>query len=179
MSEMRPERFEARCADQRRGLLAYLYTLCGDYHAAEDLVQETLLVASQKREHYFPEADFGAWLRAIARNVWMRERRASRRRPAPSAEIVEHLADDLFAAEQYAEPRWQAERAALAGCLDELEAADRDLVRGHFASGRKYEALARAAGRTLSWVKVRMFRARKQLADCVRRRLARAGEAPP
>ena len=176
MSEISPALFEARCADQRRPLLAYLYALSGDYHAAEDLVQETLLVASAKREHYFPEADFGSWLRAIARNLWMRERRASGRRPTPSPEVVESLADRICDPAQCAEPRWQAEKAALAECLGHLDAADRDLVRGHFWSGQRYDELARAAGRTLAWVKVRMFRARKLLADCVRRRLAGAGE---
>jgi RNA polymerase sigma-70 factor (ECF subfamily) len=107
----------------------------------------------------------------------MRERRASGRRPAPSPEVVESLADRLCDPAECAEPRWQAEKAALAECLNGLEAADRDLVRGHFWSGRRYEELAQAAGRTLAWVKVRMFRARKLLADCVRRRLAHAGEA--
>jgi len=179
MSDANSVLFEARCAGQRRPLLAYLYALSGDYHVAEDLVQETLLVAVSKREHYFPEADFGAWLRAIGRNVWMRERRASGRRPAPSPEAVEGLADRLCDPSAYAEPRWQAEKAALAECLGELDAADRDMIRGHFASGHRYEELARAAGRTLAWVKVRMFRARRLLADCVRRRVERAGEPRP
>jgi RNA polymerase sigma-70 factor (ECF subfamily) len=176
MSETSTILFDTRCADQRRPLLAYLYALSGDYHVAEDLVQETLLVASAKREHYFPEADFGAWLRAIARNVWMRERRASGRRPTPSPEAVEILADRICDPAQYAEPRWQAEKAALAECLDRLEAGDREMIRSHFWSGRRYEELAQAAGRTLAWVKVRMFRARRLLAECVRRRVEHAGE---
>ena len=58
--------FEDLCRPQQRPLLAYIYTLCGDYHLAEDLLQDALAIAHQKREHYFPEADFGAWLRAIA-----------------------------------------------------------------------------------------------------------------
>ncbi len=167
--------FEERAAAQRRPLLAYLYTLSGDYHLAEDLVQEALFIASEKREHYFPEADFGAWLRAIARNLWMRERRAGARRPAPT-EIVDDLADEVFAPAHYSEESWERERAALRACLDELEETDRGLVRGHFAAGKRYADLAAAAGRTLSWVKVRMFRARKALADCVRRQLELAGE---
>ncbi len=167
--------FEELCEPQRRPLLAYLYTLSGDYHAAEDLVQEALTIAHQKREHYFAEADFGAWLRAIARNVYMRERRANGRRPKP-VEIVDDLADQIFSAQDYAEQDWEPERRALGACLEELPAADRGLVRDHFSGGRRYAQLAESAGKSLAWVKVRMFRARKTLADCVRRRLKMVGE---
>ncbi len=175
MASMTTSDFEERAAVQRRPLLAYLYTLSGDYHTAEDLVQEALTIALQKREHYFPEADFGAWLRAIARNVWMRERRSGARRPA-STEIIDDLADEVFSAAHYAEESWAREREALRECLEGLEEADRGLLRGHFSAGKRYAELAEAAGRTLSWVKVRMFRARKVLAECVRRRLGLVGE---
>jgi RNA polymerase sigma-70 factor (ECF subfamily) len=175
MAEISETGFERLCEPQRRPLLAYLYTLSGDYHLAEDLVQESLTIAHGKREHYFPEADFGAWLRAIARNVYMRERRAEARRPAP-AEIIDDLADQAFTAEAYASERWEREREALRSCLGELREDDRGLVRDHFSGGKRYAQLAEAAGRTVSWVKVRMFRARRSLADCVRRRLGLAGE---
>lgn len=177
MAGLTEKDFEERAAAQRRPLLAYLYTLARDYHTAEDLVQEALTIAHQKREHYFAEADFGAWLRAIARNVWMRERRAGARRPA-STEIIDDLADEVFAPAHYAEESWAREREALQACLEGLDEADRGLVRGHFSAGRPYAELAEAAGRTLSWVKVRMFRARKALAECVRRRLGFSGEQP-
>jgi RNA polymerase sigma-70 factor (ECF subfamily) len=177
MLTMDGSEFERLCAAQRRGLLSYVYALAGEYHLAEDLVQETMTIAHQKREHYFPEADFGAWLRAIARNVWMRERRVSARRRV-GAQAVEDLADTLFSAEQYSEDRWEPERKALRHCLEELNTADRGLIRGHFSGGQRYEELAAAAGRTLSWVKVRMFRARKALADCIRRRLTPVENRP-
>ncbi len=170
MAEITEAEFERRCGEQGRPLLAYLYTLCGDYHMAEDLVQEAMTIAHQKREHYFAEADFGAWLRAIARNVFMRERRAGARRPVP-VELVDDLADGLFAAGRYRGDDWQRELEVLRGCVEDLEESDRVLVREHFAGGKRYADLAAAAGRTLSWVKVRMFRARKALADCVRRYL--------
>jgi len=175
MPALTDSEFENLCVPQRRPLLAYLYTLSGDYHSAEDLVQEALTIAHQKREHYFPEADFGSWLRAIARNVYMRERRAGERRPRP-AEIIDDLADDAFCKADYDSERWDDEKQALARCLEQLGSTDRALVRGHFSAGRRYAQLAEQAGRTVSWVKVRMFRARKTLADCVRRNLGMAGE---
>ena len=48
-------------------LFAYSRAICGDYHAAADVVQETALIALRRLDHFFPEADFAAWLKAIAR----------------------------------------------------------------------------------------------------------------
>jgi RNA polymerase sigma-70 factor (ECF subfamily) len=166
--------FERCCTEHRRGLLSYLYALCRDYHQAEDLVQEAMAIAHGKREHYFPEADFGAWLRAIARNVWMRQRRIDARAPRHEA-VIGELADTLFSADDYQDDRWGDEKRALDACLEQLESTDRRLIRDHFSGGQRYGELAAAAGRTVSWVKVRMFRARAALAECIRGRLAGGG----
>ena len=165
--------FEAAYERERKALLAYLYTFSHDYHLSEDLVQETLLIASQKREHYFPEANFGAWLRAIGRNVWLRQRRVSARMPA-AREGIEDLADSLFAAEHYEAVIWEHEKGALAECFERLEHVDRELLRGHFSAQKNYAELAASAKKTVAWVKVRMFRARKALALCVSGKLSQA-----
>ncbi len=169
--------FEQRTHVERRALVGYLYALSRDYHLAEDMAQETLLIAYRKREHYFPEADLGAWLRAIARNVWKRERKARAQGPL-FVEGLEKLADDLFPASLYSDPQWQREKEALKDCMQGLKPADRSLIHEHFGSGRRYSELARRARRTISWVKVRMFRARRSLADCIERKLARAEGRP-
>ncbi|MHC5057671.1 MAG: RNA polymerase sigma factor [Planctomycetota bacterium] len=163
--------FDQQSREQGRALVGYLYALSRDYHLAEDMAQETLLIAYRKRVHYFPEADFGAWLRAIARNVWMRERKARAKGPH-AVEGIERFAEDLFTASLYSDLKWKREKEALTVCMRALEQADRSLIREHFGSGRKYSELARRAQRTVSWVKVRMFRARRSLADCIKRRLA-------
>jgi RNA polymerase sigma-70 factor (ECF subfamily) len=169
--------FEQRSRVERRALVGYLYALSRDYHLAEDMAQETLLVAYRKQEHYFAEADFGAWLRAIARNVWMRERKARAQGPL-LAEGLEKLADDLFPASLYSDPQWQREKEALTDCMQGLKPLDKSLIHEHFGSGRRYSELARRARRTVSWVKVRMFRARRSLADRIERKLARAEGRP-
>jgi RNA polymerase sigma-70 factor, ECF subfamily len=52
-----------------------------DWHAAEDLAQETFLRVYRSREHYRPAASFKTWLYCIARNLVSNFRRdCSRRR---------------------------------------------------------------------------------------------------
>jgi len=164
---MRRDEFEELCAKHRRSTLGYLFTCCRDLGLAEDLVQETMLIAFEKRESYFPEADFGAWLISIARNLWLRER-SKRKLTVSLSETVENNASILFARELYGEDAWDDHRAALATCLRKLSDSNRKLLDLHFNDGQTYERIARVAGLTVSWVKVRMHRVRKALQECVR-----------
>jgi RNA polymerase sigma-70 factor (ECF subfamily) len=162
--------FERLCREHRRALLAYAYTCSGDLGTAEDVVQETMLIALEKRERYFPEADFAAWLISIARNVWLRE--CERRKIAHrTSRFIMDNASMLFDRERYSDERWERERRALAACLEELSETDRSVIRAHFSAKKRYAGIAEAMNRTVSWVKVRMFRARAALLDCVRARL--------
>lgn len=162
--------FARACAERRPGLLAYALTCCRDHHLAEDIVQETLLIAASKRRMYLPEYDFGLWLVAIARNVWFREReRAAIRRRRHVPEPVEDLAVELVHVPRQA---YEREAEALRRCLAGLGEGDRRLLDLHFKDGADYSTIARAMARTLAWVKVRMHRLRKALLECVQRRLA-------
>ncbi len=165
---------EVLCAQHRRPLLAYAFTCSRDLHLAEDIVQETMLIAVRKREQYFPEADFGSWLISIARNVWFRER--DKRRLAERAGAYLHeQASQLFTCDQYGDDdRWAREKTALSGCVEKLAADDRRLIDLHFAGGCAYGDISRQLKRSLSWVKVRMFRVRATLLRCVRTQLGSA-----
>jgi len=158
--------FEQLCQRHRQALMAYAYTCSRDLNMAEDIVQEALLIALRKREHYFPDADFGAWLIAIARNVWFRERDRRRIADRASRYIHDH-ADELFDAQTYEPMTWEHERSALRQCLNKLADSDRSLIVAHFTTGEKYQDIAVRMQRTLSWVKVRMFRVRAALLGCV------------
>ena len=165
--------FASSCAANRQSLLAHAFTCCGDLGLAEDIVQEALLIALRKRDHYFPDADFGAWLIAIARNVWFRER--DRRGIAERASrFIHDHASELFHREDFDGADLDQERAALRTCMAKLAASDRDLLQAHFAQGLKYRAIAVRLERTLAWVKVRMYRLRAALLVCVSQALGRS-----
>lgn len=170
---MEAAEFERRSEEHRRAVLAYVYLCCRDLHLAEDIVQETLVIAFQKRDQYFPEADFGAWLISIARNIWYRERER-RGLAARAARFIEEKAALLFEKDRYAADRWEVERRALADCLRKLGGDDRGLLEAHFRRGLKYPQIAHAVGRTVAWVKVRMFRIRSALLQCMRLSLGKA-----
>jgi RNA polymerase sigma-70 factor (ECF subfamily) len=166
--------FERLCKENRKALLSYAYLCCRDLDLAEDIVQETLTIAFEKRAQYFPEASFGGWLVSIARNVWFRER-DRRRLGSRTAGFIDENAAFLFDEGAYAGRAWEEESRALQGCIKKLSPTDQDLIRAHFSEKKKYAEIAQLRERTLSWVKVRMHRARIALLDCVRLTLAGRG----
>ncbi|NRA40476.1 MAG: RNA polymerase sigma factor [Planctomycetes bacterium] len=165
---MDEHQFSEECESRRRSLMAYAYTCCNNVHLAEDIVQDTLLIAFNKRESYFAESDFGAWLIAIARNVWFKERDKRRIRDKHMPFIQEHAAQ-IFNNANYNDNKWENEEAALNSCLQKLSDVDQELISRHFQQEEKYQDIAGKLGKTLSWVKVRMHRSRKALLECVQR----------
>ena len=158
--------FDRLCRSHRRAVLSYAYACCRDLALAEDIVQETMLIALEKREHYFENADFGAWLVSIARHVWFRER-GRRKLQTASPAFVEANAMLVFEPELYRDEPWEEERKVLVKCIEKLDDLDRVVIQNHFRNNMKYAEIARAMKKGLSWVKVRMHRARQALRRCV------------
>lgn len=167
--------FAELCVLHRQGLLNYAFACSGDLHTAEDIVQETLAIALAKGGGDVNDPQ--GWLFGIARKVWFRERDRRRLAERTSSFIHDHAAE-LFAMPLPQTGDLERERRALLGCLQRLGEIDRQLVMDHFSGGHRYDAIATRLGRTLSWVKVRMFRVRAALLDCVKARLARDPEQP-
>jgi len=164
-----PKAFEDLLGPHLPMLLAYARTVCGDYHLAQDAVQETALIAFRKLHLYFGEADFAAWLKAIAR----REALAARRkRLIPAAETILEQAFDDPGPEAVA-----PEREALRRCLEELDARggrSARVVRAHYFEGTPLAEIARTTATNLNTVKTILHRARLLLEECVRRRMQEA-----
>ena len=170
---MNEDAFSALCEKNRRSTLAYLYACCRNLALAEDMAQETLLIAFRKKENYFPEASFSGWLVSIARNVWFRERAKLAKQGAvvPLDEIADNHAAMLFDASQYDDEAWKAREQALDGCLRKLHPEDRRLLDSHFNDGRPYADMAKSLRKSLAWMKVKMFRIRQNLLLCMRKAL--------
>src|SRR2546421_5888444 len=126
--------FEALVSTYRRELLVHCYRMLGSFHDAEDLVQETLLRAWEKRATLTSPASYRAWLYRIATNLCLDRLRSAPRRflppkthpvsdpnsplPKPAREPIwlEPFPDDLLA-DQESDPEDRAlsrERMTLA-----------------------------------------------------------------
>jgi len=119
------------------------------------------------RDSFFP------WLKTIALNALRLELRRRERRGRHGRAYLQHLlignaADDEDAVEE-------RRRSALGDCLGELGDDHAHLLRRRYADDAGLDELARAAGASVGAMKVRLFRLRESLRECIERRIAAAG----
>jgi RNA polymerase sigma-70 factor (ECF subfamily) len=147
-------------------LFAYGRAICGDYHDANDVVQATLIIAYRKLNHFFPEADFSTWLRAIARREALDARKKRARSRLITMEQIEEVYSNPLPVET--SPR----KRALVECLKQLSGRAGKIVRTHYFEGDRLGAIAKKLNMTLAAVKQLLYRARLSLMDCIRKRLS-------
>ena len=160
--------FEGLCVAHYTSILRYLAALTQDRHQAQDLAQDTFLAAYRSIERFRIGGDFGAYLRGIARNLFLKSLRGMARVERTVLDGV----DALFERETTAGIDGLA---ALEHCVQRLQTGDRDLIDAHYARGIAIRDLARLYGRSESWAKIVLYRIRRKLKACLERKLATGG----
>jgi RNA polymerase sigma-70 factor (ECF subfamily) len=146
-------------------LFAYSRAICLDFHAAQDVVQETAIIAFRNLKHLFPEADFSTWLRAIARRQALEARRKLHRFARFAEEAVERAYQDPDA------PALLARRKLLGDCIRTLGERVQGVVEEHYFRGSRLSEVATRLKTSVSAVKQLLYRGRKMLEECVKKRL--------
>ena len=83
------EAFERLYAATAPALLGYLTNLSRDRAQARDLLQDAFLQIHRSRHTYRPDLPVRPWLFAIARHMWLMDRRTQTRRPATGVDLPE------------------------------------------------------------------------------------------
>jgi RNA polymerase sigma-70 factor (ECF subfamily) len=163
--------FAQRLMEHRARLHAFVYALVRDPHLAEDVLQEVAIVLFEKYGDFRPGTDFGAWAREIAYREIMSARRAewrARRHLDPA------LALEIWTAFQRRRegPPPATQREALRRCLAGLADGVRRVLDWRYAAGLSSGEIAARLRRSAQAVDAMVYRTKRSLADCVRRRLA-------
>jgi len=131
-----------------------------DGHAVDDVVQETLLAASQRRDVASGDGTLRAWMRATARNLALAAARRDRRR--------EHREEAAARIERVPSAAEVLERLALqrrvAAAVEALPSPDREIVALRYWDDAPPREIARRLGLSPNAVSTRLTRARAQLA---------------
>src|SRR3954471_8072956 len=140
-------------------LRAFARFMCREREAADDLVQNTVLAALDKHAQFEPGTNLKGWLFTIMRNRFYSDLRAQRRRPS----AIEDVAATPVAAVD--NPDATLELKDLSSALWKLSPQAREALILVGAGGFSYEEAARLCGCSVGTLKVRVSRARKQLAE--------------
>jgi RNA polymerase sigma-70 factor (ECF subfamily) len=156
------------CETKVRVILA---AILPDPSSVDDLAQEVFVTAFGKLDEYKPGTDFELWLKAIARNLALNERkrwfRQVRFRDRFEAE-VESCLEPLITG--FGEGYEGSILEALRECLETLEQPARGVTEDFYFQERSSQEIARSLGQKAGWVRLVLFRARAALAACLQKK---------
>ena len=170
---MTPDDLETLVRLHQNELFRYLRYLGAAHAAAEDLVQETFLVAFRSDTLPTIENDRAraAWLRTTARHRFLHYCREKRRGARPTGEAMLEDAEAVWNADFLRGGDGFDTVEALRKCLDALSTDQRRAVDLQYAQRASRADMAGLLKMTEDGVKSLMRRIRAKLADCIERRL--------
>ncbi len=161
--EMAFERLYGELAGPLRG---YRGSLTHDAVRAEDLLQETFFQVHRARHTCDPERSVAAWIFAIARNVFLMDRRAARRRERLSPATP----DDPPEIPVPPEAEGLADRDLVRRALRRLPEARREAVCLHHVMGLSFREVGAVQGVSALAAKLRAHRGMADLRELLRGR---------
>ena len=140
-------------------LRAFAISLIGRHDRADDLVQDTIMKAWAKQDHFEMGTNMKAWLFTILRNELYSQMRKSGREVQDS--------DGLFTESMAMHPSQYGalDLQDFKKALDQLPPDQREAIILVGASGFSYEEAATICGCALGTIKSRVNRARQRLQD--------------
>jgi RNA polymerase sigma factor (sigma-70 family) len=145
-----------------RALFRYFMHLTANRASSEDLVQEVFFRILKYRHTYQPETSFRAWMYQVGRNVYLDQAGRRKAEVALPDEAVALSSADLPADRQVQNKQ---EAVLLHRALAAMPPEKREvLVMSRFL-GLKYEEIASVLKCEVGTVKVRVYRALRELGD--------------
>ena len=161
-----PSEGELRAAVGEAGAAVrrFLFGMCGDWEEAEDIAQEALLKAWDRRESFDGRSGVRTWVFAIARNQWLDRLRRRAARPA-----TEPMNDATYIPAHSAAPDAGLRRVevvrAVRAALGELPAEQREALALRESEGLSFAQIAEILGVPLPTAKSRVRYALLKLAE--------------
>lgn len=162
----------ARCLGE--DVMRFAMARCGDSRAdVEDISQDAMLAAQRYLGAFRGEASLRTWLYKLVLSACSRRRRGRKNDPNLHRSI-----EDTAPAADAADPEVVlliSERlSALEQAMEELRPTDREMLAAAEWEGMSLERIAEQHGLTVSAVKSRLFRIRRQLKETVAERFGQA-----
>ncbi len=173
------ELFVEQVREHHAGLRGFVRALGVDPMWVDDVAQEAFIVAYNRLDEFDRERDFGAWLRGIARNLVINERRKSARRKRI---LSDNLTDVLVSTSSVAEEEEQgmgdramAKMKALKECIAILPEKSSQMMRSRYEDDLSAQDIAEQFGMKPPAVRKALERVRLSLRKCMEERIGLAG----
>lgn len=156
---MTQEQFESLYSACYMRVFSYAMTLTGEPGQAEEITQESFFRAFSKLGSYRGDAEALTWLCAIAKNLFLDEKRRERKR----GELPEELTDIQAGPAQAAEDQDSSFRIHLA--LHALEEPYREVFELRVFGELSFREIGMIFQKTENWARVTFHRAKLKLRE--------------
>ncbi|HLY11968.1 MAG TPA: sigma-70 family RNA polymerase sigma factor [Planctomycetota bacterium] len=173
-SSTEQRRFLQKFVSGERLLMGYLLSATGDFHEAEDLLQEVSVALWESFDRYDESKAFHAWALGIARHKVLDWREKQGRR---GATLSPEILDLVGQAQLETADRLSDRRPLLQTCIEALPDHLRKIVQLRYREQLTLEALSERLDRSAGAVQVALVRIRRTLRDCVDQKLGPLAEA--
>ena len=151
----------------RKSVHALAWRKIQDFHIAEDITQETFLIAYQKLSTLKASQSFAGWLYVIAVNrcnLWFRKKRLKTQSlENTDSEELEEVTYSNYVIEEKERESAETRREVVKKLLAKLQESDRTVITLYYLGGMTYEEISKFLGVSVSAIKNRLYRARQHL----------------
>lgn len=152
---------------------AFLLSVVREPSVADDLLQDSLLIAWRHFDRYDRSLPFAPWLRGIASNVYLSHRRRIARRKVYSIDDqalawLEQSVDQLVGLDR---EEWAERLQVLKDCRQTLTDKQREVIRQHYDEDLDCRTIGEQIGVQFEAVKKHLQRGRAALMRCLEERL--------
>ena len=171
--------FEILTREHIDSVRGFLLSSLRDAAAAEDLLQETFLVAWRILDRYDRQLPFGPWVRGIAAKLVLNHRRKLGRGKVHFCddELLQRIDDGFRDFGRLQGDTFDDKLDALRDCLSRLNGAQRQAIQLHYEHGLHCKEIAARLGIGFEAVKKHLQRGRAQLHRCLTSKLPAEGAA--
>lgn len=139
-------------------------------HLVDEVAHEAFVFAFRHIHEFDLERPFRPWLRSIAWQLVRAELQRFAREQVNRSRLEQLQLAELLA--EAAQPAPPEEATFLEECLAEIPPHLRRLIEDRYRHERTVREIAAQWGRTEEWVRVTLFRVRRQLRACIESKLA-------
>ncbi len=162
------ERFVQILTRHQSVLRTFIHAIVLDWHAAEDVLQETNAVLWRKSHQFEFGTNFRAWAFAIANNQARSARlKFSREKQRFSDAAAEQIAAD--ATDRFSD--FDNRREALELCYQKLNDRQRGMLCQRYTDNQSIVNIAESTSRPVGSIRQTLYLIRRSLAECIRRKL--------
>ena len=157
----------------RDALMSYAFAILRDWSRAEDVVQDAYIIVMNQWEDFREGTSLYYWVRQIVFNKSMETLRARSREMSGVDETLLSIVSNVIGKhlDEREADRQRVMRRALELCMARLDRRSVSLLKGFYARAMSCESIANVQKRSVNAIRLALSRLRKQLHECMVRRL--------